>query len=152
MIQDTLNLAHNYEPLSSRLAQAFAFLQQINGNESLGRHEIAGADIFALIQRYTTRPEAAAQLEAHRKYIDVQYIHQGCELMLWAPLVTMGVVNMAYDENQDAALFQLVPEMSRLCVNAGSFTIFNSNDAHAPCLVWGNTCEVFKVVVKVKID
>ncbi len=152
MILDTLKNSKKYETLSARFAKAFAFLRQVDGRQKLGRHEIDGDEVFALVQQYTTRPLEGAQLEAHRKYIDVQYVHTGRETMLWAPLAAMREENMAYDEKQDAALFKVVPERTPLRVAPGCFTIFYPDDAHAPCLVDENPDAVFKVVVKVKAD
>jgi hypothetical protein len=58
-----------------------------------GRIEIDGNAIFALIQEYQTVPSEEKKPEAHRKYIDVQYVFQGSEIIgygLESPLLRTG--------------------------------------------------------------
>lgn len=152
MIHDTLDNAARYEALSPRFAKAFAYLQALTGNEQPGRYELDGNSVFAIVQTYTTKPENEALLEAHRKYIDVQYLHAGRETILWAPLATMQETTMPYDADKEAALFKLVPDMSAVRISAGHFVILYPEDAHAPCVHWDSPSEVFKVVIKVAAD
>ncbi len=152
MILDTLDNAARYESLNSRFAKAFAFLRTVDGSQALGRHDLDGDACFALVQTYESKPEEKALFEAHRKYIDVQFIHSGRETILWAPLAAMNEETMAYSGEKDAALWKLVPEATPLHVSAGHFTILWPQDAHAPCIEWGKPEQVFKVVVKVAVE
>lgn len=152
MILDTLDNAARYASLNSRFAKAFAFLRTVDGSQALGRHDLDGDACFALVQTYETKPEEKALFEAHRKYIDVQFIHSGRETILWAPLAAMKEETMAYTEEKDAALWKLVPEATPLHVSAGHFTILWPQDAHAPCIEWDKPEQVFKVVVKVAVE
>ncbi len=152
MILDTLENAARYEVLSPRFAQAFAYLRGVDGTQEMGRVDIAGDDVFAIVQTYTTKPLEKALFEAHRKYIDVQFIHSGRETILWAPLATMGEETRAYTVEKDAALWKLVPDVIPLHLSAGHFAILYPEDAHAPCVEWDTPSEVFKVVVKVAVD
>lgn len=151
MILDTLDHAARYEALHPHFAKAFAFLRGVDGTQALGRHDIAGDECFALVQTYDTKPEAEALFEAHRKYIDVQFLHSGCETILWAPLAAMREETMAYHEAKDAALWKLIPEATPLRFAAGHFAILYPEDAHAPCIQWQKQEPVFKVVVKVAL-
>lgn len=151
MILDTLDHSQRYEVLSSRFAKAFACLRTVDGTQALGRHEIEGDAVFALVQRYETRPLTKARFEAHRRYVDVQYVHAGRETILWAPLASMQEETQAYDSVKDAALFTVVPEVTPLHMSAGYFAVLFPEDAHAPCLLWETAGEVFKVVVKVAV-
>ncbi len=152
MIQDTLDNCSRYEVLSPRFAKAFAFLRTVDGTQSLGRHEIDGDRTFALVQAYATKPLDSALFEAHRKYIDVQFVYRGRETILWAPLAAMKEQTMAYDEAKEAALWKLVPDVTPLHLSAGHFAILFPQDAHAPCVEWEESATVFKVVVKVSVD
>src|SRR5580693_7136959 len=100
MILDTIDNAHRYEMLSPRFAKGFAFIRSVDPSHKLGRVDIEGDNIYALVQRYTTiRPEEAAALgwyfEAHRKYLDIQYVHTGFESILWSPLSLMKEISDA---------------------------------------------------------
>ncbi|HYF37760.1 MAG TPA: YhcH/YjgK/YiaL family protein, partial [Prosthecobacter sp.] len=121
-------------------------------SQSLGRHDLDGDNVYALVQQYTTKAQDKALFEAHRKYIDVQYVHSGREAILWAPLASMKEETMAYDPAKEAALFKLVPDFTAAHLSAGHFAILYPEDAHAPCVVWDQPSEVFKVVVKVAVD
>ena len=151
MIHDTLQNSARYEVLSPRFARAFAYLRGVDGTQALGRHELDGDNVFALVQKYSTKPVEGALFEAHRKYIDVQFVQSGRETILWAPLATMREETMAYDEKKDVALWKLVPDVTPVHLSAGHFVILFPEDAHAPTVVWETPTEVFKVVVKVKV-
>ncbi len=151
MIQDTLENAARYEALSPRFAKAFRFLRCIDGNEAPGRHEIDGDKVFGLIQSYTTKPHETALMEAHRKYIDIQFVHKGRETILWAPLAAMKDEALPYNKKTEAALWRLVPDVTELHMSAGHIAILFPCDAHAPGVEWEEPEEVFKVVIKVAI-
>lgn len=151
MIHDTLENSARYEALSPRFAQAFAYLRGVDGTQEMGRVDIDGDRVFAIVQTYTTKPQEKALFEAHRKYIDVQFIHSGRETILWTPLALMQEETRAYTDEKDAALWKLVPDFTELHLTSGHFAILYPEDAHAPCVEWGAPSEVFKVVVKVAV-
>ena len=152
MVFDTLPNAARYESLNSRFAKAFAFLRTVDGTQELGRHDLDGDHCFALVQTYETKPIEKAKFEAHRKYIDVQFIQSGRETILWAPLDTMKEETMAYSDEKDAALWKLTADTTPLHVSAGHFAILWPEDAHAPCIEWDKPEQVFKVVIKVAVE
>lgn len=152
MVLDTLANAARYESLNSRFAKAFAWLRTVDGTQELGRHDLDGDHCFALVQTYESKPVEKAKFEAHRKYIDIQFIQSGRETILWAPLDTMKEETMAYSEEKDAALWKLTVDTTPLHVSAGHFAILWPQDAHAPCIEWEKPEQVFKVVVKVAVE
>lgn len=150
MILDSLPQWRRYAALDARFARAFSFLEQVKPDIADGRHEIDGDAIFALVQRYQTRP-AAGPLEAHRRYVDVQYLACGREVIQWAPLASLATVARPYDEKQDAGLFAADVEVAPVPVSAGQFMILFPDDAHAPCCAWAEPEPVVKIVVKVAV-
>ncbi len=115
------------------------------------RVEIDGSDVFALVQSYQTEiPGALVEVEAHRKYIDVQYICSGVEMMGWLPLAAVGVPG-AYQAEKDYLTAQVpAEELTPVIVRAGCAAIFYPEDAHAPKLASGSPAAVNKIVVKVR--
>lgn len=116
-----------------------------------GTVEIDGKDVFAIVQSYETKQEKSApKYEAHRKYIDIQFLLSGNELMGWAPLDAV-TVNEPYDDERDI-LFGAAAD------NDTAFTFFGPgqaiilfpSDAHAPGLTKGKPRPVKKVVVKIR--
>ena len=151
MILDKLDNAHLYSGISERLAEALSLLQDdnlVHGTE--GRHEIDGDRMFCLIQRYTSRPPEKCNLEAHRKYIDVQFIVSGEEAVLYAHPEQL-TVTQPYEIASDKELYQPYSKMNRIRLEAGSFCIFFPQDAHMPCLQADGPDQVHKVVVKVQV-
>jgi len=151
MILDILANHAQYSGISPRFARAFAFLQQLPADAALGRHEIDGDEVFAIVQQYFTKGLRDTQLEAHRKYIDIQYVLRGREIVYWAPLPLLTNVTMPFDVKADAALFGVIPEIVPLQLQAGQFAILFPADGHAPSCSWDQPAEVRKVVVKVKV-
>ena len=149
MILDTLANHARYSGISPRFARAFAFLQQITADAAIGRHEIDGEEIYAFVQQHMTKPIAEKQLEVHRKYIDIQYVVKGREVIYWAPLAELTHVTMAFDEKVDAALYSGIPNM--VPVRPGQFVLLFPEDGHAPSCAWDAPAEVLKVVVKVMV-
>lgn len=116
-----------------------------------GKYEIDGERVFAIAQRYDTAPAAEPSFEAHRKYIDLQFIASGTETICWAPFGRM-VATGPYDEGKDVC-FGTVPlrERSAVSLQAGQLAVFYPEDAHAPRLAAGAPCRVLKIVVKVSV-
>jgi YhcH/YjgK/YiaL family protein len=151
MILDTLPLWHRYAALHSGFARAFAFHEGVTPATADGRHDIDGDAIYALVQRYQTRATAGMQLEAHRRYIDVQFIALGREVIHWAPLATLSEVTLPYDPTKDAGFFAPTAGTVPVRIAAGQFAILFPNDAHGPCCAWDGPEDVLKVVVKVAV-
>lgn len=151
MILDTLPQWRQYHAISPRFEKAFTFLQQVTDQTQVGRHEIAGEEVFAFVQQHSTKPVQERQYESHRKYIDVQFIQRGREVIYWAPLPLLTNVTMPFDPEKDAVLYDLIPEGVPLPVRAGEFAILFPEDGHIPSCVWDQPAEVLKVVVKVQV-
>jgi biofilm protein TabA len=149
MVLDRLDNAADYKALYPRLRQAFEFLRSADlAGLPLGRHDVAGNDVFALVQEYRTKPDREGFWEAHRKYIDVQYVIAGAERMGYANLATLAV-RQAYDAEKDLLILEGSGDF--FTVGAGMFAIFAPDDAHMPCLAVGEPAPVRKVVVKVAV-
>jgi len=114
---------------------------------SPGRHNIDGENVFALVQDYDTKPADACYFERHEKYIDVQYVVSGSELIGYAPLLEQEVIE-EYNEEHDYALHKGAASFVK--VEAGMFAIFFPGDLHMPGTGVKKE-KVRKIVMKVKI-
>ena len=150
MIADTLEQRRRYTGLSPRFAAAFEFLEKLPASQPDGRQDIDGDNCFALVQSYTTRPQAQGTFEAHQRYSDIQFILSGVETMLWAPLATLQVTQ-PYRAEKDIALYAMPAQTTPLNLRAGEFAIFFPEDGHAPGLECGGPSAVRKVVIKVRV-
>lgn len=149
MIIDTLERADSYSLIHPAFKEAFAFLKQPGlADLPLGRYEIQGDRLFCTISKETGRRRTEAKLEAHRKYIDIQYVIDGTEEMGWRQTSTCGRVRTNYDAGKDIGFFEDEPE-TWTKVLPGSFVIFLPEDAHAPLVGEGG---IHKVVIKVLLN
>ena len=149
MILDTLPRADQYAALHRRFAAAFAFLRGSHlASLPDGRHTIAGDDLFALVARDRGRGREQSPLEAHRRYLDIQYVVTGSDLIGYLPLADCQRISSPYDLQRDIEFYFDRPT-TWLTVNAGMFALFYPHDAHAPLAAEG---EVHKVVVKVAVE
>ena len=148
MIADRLVNARRYAGLGPRIAHAFEFLERTDlGTAADGRHDLDGADLYALVQRYTTKPEAEGRWEAHRRYADLQYVVAGGERFGFGAIERF--VQLTYDEEKDFEL--LTGEGDFLRLQAGSFVLLWPGEPHMPQMAAGAPAEVRKVVVKIRI-
>ncbi|HEY5653608.1 MAG TPA: YhcH/YjgK/YiaL family protein [Pontiella sp.] len=148
MILDALKNAAKYTTLRNGFDEGFGFLNQPGLAElKEGKYEISGDRIYAIIALENGRAVDEAELEGHRKYIDIQYVISGEESMGWAP--REGLPNsVEYDEEKDLEFFQGRPQ-SIIKVPEGSFIIFFPSDAHLPLIGSG---PIHKVILKVAVD
>lgn len=150
MIFDQLKNAHLYFPLGKRIQTAFEYLQN-NDLISLepGKYEIEGENIYAVVQNYDTKPITAGKWEAHKKYIDIQYIVSGKEKMGYSNPVKM-IVTEEYNSEKDVMF--LKGNGNFLIAEEGYFALFFPTDVHMPGIAVNLSIPVKKVVVKVKVE
>jgi len=147
---DQLANWRNYSNLP-RIRQAFELLVSPESRTwPDGRVQLDGDRIIAMPQGYLTRPVSQCRWEAHRRYIDIQYIVSGEEKMGWAPVATL-CPETTFDESADVGFFTGTGDF--VTVREGIFALFFPHDAHMPCMQVGDTpAQVRKVVMKVAVD
>jgi len=149
IIINKLEHAERYFSMHPAFEKAFAFLRQ-DGLAELpaGRQQIDGDSLFSIISKGPGRSRSEAKLEAHRKFIDIQYIIAGTDEMGFKPTADCKVIDTEYDADKDIMFFKDQPD-SWVPVPTGSFVIFFPKDAHAPLISSG---EVHKVVLKIAVE
>lgn len=149
MILDSLTNALLYAQLSPRLAEGFRFLRSADLKTlPVGRIDVAGPAVFALIQDYRTKPVEQGFWEAHRRHIDIQYVVSGAERIGHAPIDTLRVTD-AFDDDKD--LIKFAGSGDWLTLREGQFTVFFPQDGHMPSIQLDAPAPVRKVVIKVAI-
>jgi len=151
MILDTLDNLHLYCAAGSRLEAAMNYLRHgFKPGTPDGRVDVLGDDVFALIQGYDTRAIADCRFEAHRKYLDIQYVYDGAEGMGWAPVETLEVAD-PFDTTRDVAFYSAPDVYTTAEVRSGMLTVFYPGDAHMPGIRLTGFQNVKKVVMKVSV-
>lgn len=158
MIIDQLKNASLYSKINKNIETALNYLSDTDlSNLKPGRYEpirydpikyeIDGSGIFALIQTYDTKPKENGFWEAHRQYIDIQYVIKGTELIGYANIDHLR--SGEYDDAKD--LLVLYGDGVFLEVREGNFVILMPQDAHMPGIAVTTSQSVEKIVVKVPV-
>jgi uncharacterized protein, YhcH/YjgK/YiaL family len=151
MILDVLENSKNYVGFDSKLVKALGFLKENDlANFPAGKYPIDGDNIFALVQEYTTKPLEQCKFEAHKKFIDIQYIVKGTEIMGWAPESSLETAQ-DYNPDKDIAFYSVPENWTAAKLTDKHFAVFFPEDGHMPCIASESSKEVKKVVVKIKI-
>jgi YhcH/YjgK/YiaL family protein len=141
-----------YYSHKERWDSAFNFLKTADlKNLELKRHDLDGDKLFVSPSEYNTKNEADANFEAHRKYIDIQYVASGKEIIGFAPLSSKDSVVQEYNNDKDVE-FMTVRGGSNAVADPGRFFIFFPDDAHKPGLKIDTIAPVKKIVIKVRIN
>ncbi len=130
MILDHIKNLNNYKFLSDPLIRALEIIRDTDFSVLEDKtYEVEGRDLFFFIQSYETKTVNDTP-EAHRQYIDIQYIICGKEQIGIAQLDTAEEIEARH---QNDIWFYHCP-MDLITVSEGMFAVFFPNDAHAPCI------------------
>lgn len=139
----------HFDANPERWEATFGFLKSTDlAALPLGEHEILGRDVFAIVSEYTPKPHEDCFFENHLKYIDLQYVVSGEELMGVTTLDKVVPVQ-AYDETKDICFFAGDAEAEYVPATAETFFVFFPSDIHRPSMKTNEDVKVKKVVVKV---
>jgi YhcH/YjgK/YiaL family protein len=145
-------LAVAYFKNKDRWDKAFTFLSSGDlARSELRRYDLDGDNLYATISEYMTKNPEDVNFEAHRKYIDIQYVIVGSELMQLSTLSNVKKVVSAYNPEKDIEFYE-IEKSSDIVATPDNFLVFLPSDLHRPGLKTGENAKVRKVVVKIKID
>lgn len=149
MIIDKIQNASLYYGISKRIETALKFLENNDfSNMECGKYDIEGSDVYLVVQSYESKYKENALYEAHRSYIDIQYVEEGAELMGYANIGSLKAIG-DYDELKDFILYK--GDGDFFLADKGTFAIFGPQDAHMPGVAVKNPSTVKKIIVKVKV-
>jgi YhcH/YjgK/YiaL family protein len=149
MIIDRIGNAHLCFALHPKFKHAFEYVDQIDINAiPVGRHEIDGEAMYALVQEYNSKLKEEGKWEAHRRYIDLQYMVKGAEGIGYANIHHLQ--QGEYDTAKD--FLPLQGEGDLITVRSGSFVLLFPEDAHMPGMAVGNPAPVKKIVLKISVE
>lgn len=141
---------HLYVPA---IQKAMAWLQARDLTKlPTGRQEIDGDKLYAMVNEYTSEPKEKRRAEAHKKYVDVQYIVKGAEIIGYARLQDGYEVLEDKLAEKDVIFYKKLADESDIILSAGMFGIFFPWDVHRPNCALGEPGPVRKVILKVSVD
>lgn len=140
----------HYNKYPERWEAAFDYLSGINPDSlPLGRTDLS-EEVFIAVSEYMTKDPADVRYEAHRQYIDLQYVVSGSEYIGLQRDTTQLTCVQPYGESNDVAFYTGEGELMK--ATPDRFFIFFPKDAHRPCLKDGEPALLKKIVVKIKAD
>jgi YhcH/YjgK/YiaL family protein len=146
MIVEPLNQISRYSTLHPLFQKSHEFLCLVERQGMPeGRFFIEGDSLIAIVS--TGDKEIRAHLEAHRRYIDIQYIISGIDRIGWRSVETCHDISSVYSVEQDKIFFADTP-VTWVDVQPGCCAVFFPNDAHMPLCGEG---PVKKVILKLAI-
>ena len=127
---------------------AFAFMKRNDlVNMPKGKYNIDSPFVYASVTEDPSKDFEKTNWESHRKYIDLQYIVTGEEVIGLSP-VAQSTVTKPYDEKKDVANYSAEGQM--LHSVPGTFFLFFPSDAHRPNITPGGNKPVKKLVIKIR--
>ena len=119
-------------------------------NLEVGRYDV-DEDFFYLVQSYETKPLEAGRHEAHKKYVDIQYVISGKERIDVTAAAGMEVEE-PYDEERDLVFFKEPEQAANIILTDGGYAVLYPADSHKPGLRAGEEpVAVRKIVGKVRV-
>jgi YhcH/YjgK/YiaL family protein len=149
MILDKIENAGLYKTINPLLAEGLKFIVENDFSQiEPGKFFLKDQLLYAMINDYETKPKEQCKLEAHRKYIDIQFIVSGEEQIGYTSLRNQKPIE-EYNPEKDVVFFE--DEISLFKLTKGNFAIFFPDDLHQPGIISRNVANVRKVVVKVAV-
>lgn len=150
MILDRIKNYRLYSDINPSISKALQYIKDTDfGKRDAGKLEIEGEDIFSIVSEYKTKDLEDCRLEAHRKYIDIHYMAEGCELIGYSFLDNHEQATQ-YDSDNDFILY--CGNKNYLKLEEGMFAIFFPTDLHMPGIMVDKPALVKKIVMKVKLQ
>ena len=149
MVYDKIDNLETYKGLSDDIYEGLKYLKNATPDLACGVHEISPR-VKAIVSEYETKPVNENGYEAHKKYIDIQYLLKGNEKNCCLPIEKLKVAK-AYKEEIDAAFYEAELPIQELMLGDSCFAIYWPQDGHMPCLSIDGSEKVKKVVIKVEI-
>lgn len=147
MIIDTLDNLEKYASLNPLFAKAIEFLKNTDLKaQPVGKVELDGKNLIVNFSVAKGKTKEQAQLETHKKFIDIQIPLSCTEVMGYTPACDLP--EGEYNAEKDITKFA-IPSESYIAVNPGMFAIFFPQDGHAPCI--SDEENIQKVIVKVLV-
>ncbi len=135
-----------YAPIIPGLEEALAAIREMPRWE-VGTIPLSGGSRI-LVQENVTRPVTDDISEAHRKFLDIQYIVEGEETVGWAPLNTLTPAG-EFSGEKDVGFYEGSVEFVR--ITAGNCYVVFPEDAHMPGVTLTEPAPLKKMVLKLAV-
>ena len=149
MIFDNVKNLKTYKGLPG-IDKIMDFISQNNLLElPEGRTDIDGDNLYVMLQKPKLINASEARPEGHERYIDLQLVLEGTEVMGYVEKSSLGEPDESFPD-RDVSFWNM-HDFDLLTVSEDMFAVFFPQDGHAPGIASDNAKEVLKAVFKIKI-
>lgn len=152
MIVDQLKCADRYLGLHKNITAALEFIREHAEDAALedGVYEVIPDEVVIHVVTKDTHARTEAQMEIHKKFMDIHYIIQGAERCGMAPLPDESVIE--YNPETDNGFWSCEDSFD-VRVGEGEFYVVWPMEPHCPlCHAGADRSVVRKMICKVKVD
>ncbi|WP_345769150.1 N-acetylneuraminate anomerase [Citrobacter amalonaticus] len=142
----TLSAAGLHPVLEEALTLALTARPQ---EQSPGRVELRGDDIFMNVMQFATQSASEKKAELHEQYIDIQLLLAGEERIHFGVADSARQCEEVHVE-EDYQLCREIAGSQTITLQPGMFAVFMPGEPHKPGCSVGEPKEIKKVVVKVR--
>lgn len=149
MIIDSIKNASKYYDVHPSFREAFDALAKIVNDTPDERITVDGDNIFINLSTYTNKNVSECLFESHKKYIDIQYVITGAELIDVCRTNTLKATDDRLDTD-DIAFYENSDIFSTAYLTDGIFVVLFPGEAHRPCVAPdGKGIKTKKAVAKI---
>ena len=149
MIIDRLENARTYYGLGWYIRRALEIAKTLTCDCENGKYFVDGERLYYTVMEPVVREDKDGQFESHKKYIDIQVILGGTDVVGYKDISELTVCEDRLD-SADCLLYE--GSGSLISVPAGSFYIAYPQDAHKPNLISCDETPLKKAVFKILLD
>ncbi len=149
MIIDSIKNAQKYYSVHPSFKAAFEALKAITEETPDEKITVDGDNIFINLSSYTNKNVDDCLFESHKKYIDIQFVLKGSEIIDVCDINGLNVTENRL-ETDDIAFYENTDTFNTAYLNAGEFVVLFPEEAHRPCVAPdGKGVKVRKAVAKI---
>jgi YhcH/YjgK/YiaL family protein len=143
-----VEFANQYNSNKTAWDKAIDFLRDRNLDLiAVGKYPIDGDNVFAVVTEAPSKEFDDTKWEAHKRYIDLQYVIKGKEKIGLGPADST-LVTTPYDPVKDVANYDVAGNY--FIATPKVFFLFFPGDAHRPSIKVNGYDVVKKLVIKIK--
>lgn len=144
-------LAESYFTFKDRWDMAFEFLASNDLQNMSRRVDLDGNNVYVMVSDYNSKEKSETSYEVHKKYVDIQYVAVGEELMGKATLGQVGEFTRPFNESGDIGYFAY-EDGDYFLANPGTFFIFFPDEVHRPSIKVNESIPIKRIVVKILVE
>ncbi|MGI0528398.1 YhcH/YjgK/YiaL family protein [Treponema socranskii] len=145
-----LGISNSEYEIHDRINKALLYLQNL-AIETLheGKYEV-DSDFYYSVQGCNMKKNSECQFESHKKYVNIQLMVEGSEIMEVADITRLSL-KTEYDDEKDIMFWDEPTTCSRVTLQSKDYIILYPEHAYRVCVVGGAQSRVYKIIGKVKI-